>query len=394
MDDKITLSVPKQDNIVVHVQKSKKKIEKDSLTFRSYAISVLQGNIYIYQKDIKSVNVKFLYIILRKHGMTENTPIHVMLGTPVAGTSIDWNPMGYQGQTVWYFEWDGVKCSVTGKGDDHSGQVWIRVHDLTPGVGKKVIDELSAELLTYYKDPNVAPPSMLTLYTVKQSPHGHQWVKHSTRLHRDMKTIYIDTKIKDQLVAQLTKFKESSAMYDKYGVTWKRVHLFHGPPGTGKTSTILALASLFDKNIAKLTITPDLNSQDIETLFQTIPQGTFVILEDVDALFVEREAKGSVDFSTLLNCMDGITTQRGLVLFMTTNHPTKLDEAFLRPGRVDMSIEFALPNKEQRLEALKSLADDFADEHDAFLIKYPEISIAGIQKHLFDCVMEEKKTIL
>jgi SpoVK/Ycf46/Vps4 family AAA+-type ATPase len=210
-----------------------------------------------------------------------------------------------------------------------------------------------------------------------------------------METIYIDDPIKDKLVTQLEKFTKSSALYDRYGVTWKRVHLFHGPPGSGKTSTILALASRFGKNIAKLTLTPQLNSQQIEYLFQTIPDNTWMLLEDVDALFTERTAHTSIDFSTLLNCMDGLTTKRGLVLFMTTNHKTKLDSAFIRPGRVDLDLEFPLPGKEELRKALKVLGAEYEHEHEEFLEKHAKnMTIPSLQKHLFECMMDEKKSML
>lgn len=133
-------------------------------------------------------------------------------------------------------------------------------------------------------------------------------------------------------------------------------------------------------------------------MFQTVPVDTILLLEDVDALFQDRtaNAKTGIDFSTLLNCMDGITTRRGLVVFMTTNHVQTLDAAFSRPGRVDKSVEFHYPTKVELREALNVLASDFNHEHDEYLSRVPSegMSIAALQKHLFDCVMSEKTTIL
>ena len=57
-----------------------------------------------------------------------------------------------------------------------------------------------------------------------------------------------------------------------------------------------------------------------------------------------------VSMSGLLNAIDGVASQEGRVLVMTTNHPEKLDDALVRPGRVDMRIEFALANKQQSRE--------------------------------------------
>jgi SpoVK/Ycf46/Vps4 family AAA+-type ATPase len=267
------------------------------------------------------------------------------------------------------------------------------VHDISLGVGERIINEITEELLKCWKDP--VPDKSLVIYTTCKTLQGYVWNQHSNRLQRSMETIYIDGPTKDKLVTQLEKFTKSSALYDKYGVTWKRVHLFHGPPGSGKTSTILALASRFNKNIAKLTLTPQLNSQEIENLFKSIPDNTWLLLEDVDALFTERTANTSVDFSTLLNCMDGLTTKRGLVLFMTTNHKTKLDSAFIRPGRVDLDIEFKLPGKDELRKALNVLGSEYTHEHEEFLEKHAtDMTIPSLQKYLFECVMDEKKTIL
>lgn len=54
-----------------------------------------------------------------------------------------------------------------------------------------------------------------------------------------------------------------------------------------------------------------------------------------------------ITMSGLLNAIDGVASQEGRVLIMTTNYPEKLDDALIRPGRVDMKIEFTLASKQQ-----------------------------------------------
>ncbi len=376
-------------DVLFKIQK-KKEIEPKINKFRSFAISTLDNCIVIKNKKI---HMSHLFTILKEHGLPETMPIIVSLG-PLMFVGFDWKPAAYNGPTVWYFKWNNIDCSITANSrETYMPALYIRVHDLTSGVGEKIINELTDELLKFWTNP--LPNKSLIVYTTQGVLNGYRWIQNCTRLHRDMETIYITKHVKDTLINQLAKFYISSDMYDRYGITWKRVHLFHGPPGSGKTSTVLALASIFGKNICKLTLTPDLNSQHIELLFQSIPEESFLLLEDVDALFTERTSKTSIDFSTLLNCMDGLTTKRGLVLFMTTNHVTKLDQAFVRPGRVDMCIEFNLPGKEELREALKVLGKNYEHEHEEFLEKHTtDMSIASLQKHLFECMMEEKKSIL
>lgn len=49
--------------------------------------------------------------------------------------------------------------------------------------------------------------------------------------------------------------------------------------------------------------------------------------------------------SALLNVLDSVASQEGRVLIMTTNHVDKLDDALIRPGRVDMTIRFGLADR-------------------------------------------------
>lgn len=384
-----TITVPKEYHkrdihLKIHDDKKIDKIQ----TYRSFAINTKDNRIVVNDKKI---HLQHLFMILKKHGLSETLPVNVTLTHPISFNSFDWQPQSYQGPTIWYFDWNSVKCSITGSVSMQL--IYIRVHDLTPGLGESILDELTTELLKFWINP--VPNKSIIIYTSQKAYGQSRWVQSCTRLCRSMDTIYINPQIKSYLIDQLNKFLTSSHIYDRYGITWKRVYLFHGPPGTGKSSTILALASIFEKNLAKFTITPDLTGQDIELLFQLVPDESFVLLEDADALFTERKSNTSIDFSTLLNCMDGIATKRGLVLFMTTNHLLELDTAFIRPGRVDYTLEFTYPTRAELYQALSILGADYpVHEHDEFINNNPNITITDLQKHLFDCIMNEKKSML
>jgi chaperone BCS1 len=55
-----------------------------------------------------------------------------------------------------------------------------------------------------------------------------------------------------------------------------------------------------------------------------------------------KPASEKVSLSTLLNVIDGVASQEDRILFMTTNHITRLDEALIRPSRVDRKVELGL----------------------------------------------------
>jgi chaperone BCS1 len=61
-------------------------------------------------------------------------------------------------------------------------------------------------------------------------------------------------------------------------------------------------------------------------------------------------ACGGATISGLLNAVDGPTSGEGRVLVFTTNNPARLDQALLRPGRVDYRLEFRAADRAQARE--------------------------------------------
>ncbi len=67
-----------------------------------------------------------------------------------------------------------------------------------------------------------------------------------------------------------------------------------------------------------------------------------------------NEAKDSrITLSGLLNALDGVSAQEGRLLFATTNRYHSLDPALIRPGRMDMHVEFRLASQYQARELYK-----------------------------------------
>lgn len=143
------------------------------------------------------------------------------------------------------------------------------------------------------------------------------------------------------------------------GIPYRRGYLLHGPPGSGKSSFIQALAGSLEYNICVLNLSErGLTDDKLNHLLANAPERTLILLEDIDAAFTGRTQSGeagfsgSVTFSGLLNALDGVassTSQR--IMFLTTNHIEKLDPALIRPGRVDLKelIDDATPYQAQEL---------------------------------------------
>jgi len=48
----------------------------------------------------------------------------------------------------------------------------------------------------------------------------------------------------------------------------------------------------------------------------------------------------NINLSHLLNLIDGVVEMHGRIIIMTTNHVDKLDDALIRPGRIDLKVNF------------------------------------------------------
>jgi chaperone BCS1 len=184
--------------------------------------------------------------------------------------------------------------------------------------------------------------------TIIYTSRGMSWEKFGEpRRKRPLESVILDQGIKDKIVGDVTDFLASGKWYYDRGIPYRRGYLLHGPPGTGKSSFIQALAGELDYNIAMLDLSERGMTDDrLNYLLTILPRRTFVLLEDADAAFnrrrVQTEADGyrgaSVTFSGLLNALDGVASAEERVLFLTTNHAERLDEALVRPGRVDMTV--------------------------------------------------------
>jgi len=71
--------------------------------------------------------------------------------------------------------------------------------------------------------------------------------------------------------------------------------------------------------------------------------------------------KSQISFSGLLNAIDGVASHEGRILIMTTNHRERLDPALIRPGRVDVQIEFGFANKETIRRVFQELYKGLTD---------------------------------
>lgn len=186
---------------------------------------------------------------------------------------------------------------------------------------------------------------------------GDYWSKSSKLPMRSLSTVITANNVGKKLVDHVRKFEEEKPRYRKLGLPWHTGAILKGPPGTGKTSLIHAVASELERSIHYL----NLGALDGDAELTSLMAGTtdwtrtLLVIEDADATGisggrkkkvsksenssdVEEKPAEPVTLSTLLNVLDGLMTPDGLVVLATTNHPENLDPAMMRSGRFDLDI--------------------------------------------------------
>ncbi|KIX02040.1 uncharacterized protein Z518_07979 [Rhinocladiella mackenziei CBS 650.93] len=239
------------------------------------------------------------------------------------------------------------------------------------------------------------------------------WSRLTSKPRRALDTVILDADQKEQVLADVAEYMDEATMnfYANHGIPYRRGYLFHGPPGVGKTSFALALASKFNLDVYNLTLLDhDLTDSDLISLLNQLPGRSLLLLEDIDTAGLNRKGKSTtarksgprrgmkmplgigggnkatsvddddvdsdeetgtsttsrVTLSGLLNAIDGVAAPEGHVLIMTTNKPYELDDALVRAGRISVRVGFKNASKAQAEEIFLRMYVDFPSTNGPF----------------------------
>ena len=250
-----------------------------------------------------------------------------------------------------------------------------------------------------------------------QQYYFHRWSYWSSRplARRSPSTVYLPAGVFEDILGDARQFLESQPAFEELGVPYRRGYLFYGPPGCGKTTTVIALATALARPLYYLSLASVRNRDDLASLLDGVRPGSIVLIEDVDCVSaaVERmnhqgdpgakpgeltqsnanQAQDRLTTSDLLNQIDGVVASEGRILIMTTNYPENLDAALVRPGRVDRRWEIGYPATEQllRFHARAVSLGMTRDTTQDFLARLgPQATIASAQTVIFQSAWEAR----
>jgi hypothetical protein len=178
----------------------------------------------------------------------------------------------------------------------------------------------------------------------------------------------------DPMVLKLVKndyesFFAREKWFRDLNLPFRRGYLLHGSPGNGKTSVVRAMLSRPGMRGFTLNFfSPNVDDDDLQRMFQRAAEEapSMVVMEDIDRAFPKDQSSGTktkLSLQQLLNCLDGVGTEDGVVVVATANEPTALDPAILRrPGRFDRVVAFPNPTPQLRLQYLRRLNCNFTEQ--------------------------------
>merc|ERR1712012_398966 len=162
---------------------------------------------------------------------------------------------------------------------------------------------------------------------------------------------------------------EHPEKFEKFGMSPSKGVLFYEPPGCGKTLMAKAVANECQANFISvkgpelLTMWFGESEANVRDVFEKARQAAPCVLffDELDSVGQARgssmgDAGGAGDrvLNQLLTEMDGAGAKKNLFFIGATNRPDILDEALIRPGRLDQLIYIPMPDYESRLGILRA----------------------------------------
>ncbi|OEL29848.1 AAA-ATPase [Dichanthelium oligosanthes] len=183
-----------------------------------------------------------------------------------------------------------------------------------------------------------------------------------------LETVAMDPDLKARVRADLENFLKGRAYYNRLGRVWRRSYLLYGPPGTGKSTFAAAMARFLGYDVYDIDLSRA-GSEDLRALLLHTTQRSLILVEDLDR-YLQDGGDGEARAARVLSFMDGVASCCGeerVMVFTMRGGKDGVDAAVVRPGRLDVHIQFTLCD----FEAFKALASNYLGLKDHKL--YPQV---------------------
>ena len=296
---------------------------------------------------------------------------------------------------------------------------------------KKFVEEAELEYLKFMNKDN----DTLRIFTSKNSLRNEDDEGFSSLRFRNYKfytnktfnNLFFDGK--DVIIKRIDNYLNNQNKYINLGIPYTLGFLFYGIPGTGKTSCIKAIANYTNRSIISVNMKHVNKLEDLVHLFNNSyinafeikPEKRIYVFEEIDCYdcfqsrdIIKKEEeekvieivevlntinkkkkteKEKITLGQILELLDGIMESKDRICIFTTNHLEKIDKALLRPGRIDMIVEFKKLRKYDISSLFKLWFDKEIPEKDLKNIKDYCITQADFGKLCFENLNNPRNVI-
>lgn len=252
-------------------------------------------------------------------------------------------------------------------------------------------------------------PISIPALVIKKQDYSkfHKIILKRGRIHKKVDAPILPKNMLSDLYENTIGFlKRGHEAYKKYNIPFKRGVILAGPPGNGKTLICRWLIDLCKKHrlLTKVVTFQEYRNTmsacgGIDYLFNPFGKGKkgIIFFDDLDVLLTDRKT-GNAGVLDFLSGLDGIHVREGVVFVFATNEIAGLDEAAIRPNRIDLFLRMNAPDIELRKEFInKKFPKEIIEKIDLEKLanETDEISFAELEeiRRLFCIDLIEKRDI-
>jgi len=276
-------------------------------------------------------------------------------------------------------------------------------------VMKKYVDDITEKYLASINSFRQNKQYIYTLSQLKVEDDSYErWQETRFESTRSFNNLFFENK--DRVCAKIDHFLKNKEWYFDKGIPYTLGIGLHGPPGTGKTSFIKAIANYTKRHIVSISLKMIKTKKHLDAVFfeeryneQNLKGSiTFdkkiIVFEDIDCIgeivkdrakkkaeaietnekiksvetlilenLIEKDTvsikpsllseEDPITLDDILNLWDGIRETSGRIMIMSSNHYNDLDPALKRPGRIDIELELSYTSRKTIGEIYEHLFD-------------------------------------